>query len=92
MKVKKALKHLFFLLLVVSLGLLYSFASERNLQKKVTDVKIEFSGEKTNFLTISMELPCPPLSGGSSFSYSNYQRRDRQMSEDQSKKKNRLKP
>ena len=54
MKFKKGLKYLFFLLLVVGLGLLYSFASKRNLQKKVTNIKIEFSGENTNFLTISM--------------------------------------
>ena len=54
MKFKKGLKYLFFLLLVVGLGLLYSFASKRNLQKKVTNIKIEFSGQNTNFLTISM--------------------------------------
>ena len=54
MKFKKVLKYLFFILLVVSLSLLYSFASERNLQKKVKDIKIEFLGENTNFLTISM--------------------------------------
>jgi len=54
MKFKKVLKYLFFILLVVSLSLLYSFASQRNLQKKVKDIKIEFSGENTNFLTISM--------------------------------------
>ena len=54
MKFKKVLKYLFFILLVISLSLLYSFASERNLQKKVKDLKIEFLGENTNFLTISM--------------------------------------
>jgi len=54
MKFKKVLKYLFFILLVLSLSLLYSFASERNLQKKVKDIKIEFLGENTNFLTISM--------------------------------------
>ena len=54
MKFKKVLKYLFFILLVISLSLLYSFASERNLQKKVKDIKIEFLGENTNFLTISM--------------------------------------
>tara|TARA_B110000091_G_scaffold181696_1_gene199273 strand:- start:2046 stop:2771 length:726 start_codon:yes stop_codon:yes gene_type:complete len=54
MKFKKGLKYLFFLLLIACLGLLYSFSSERNLQKKVTDIKIEFSDEDPNFLTISM--------------------------------------
>ncbi len=54
MKFKKGLKYLFFLLLIVSIGLLYSFSSERNLQKKVTDINIEFSDENPNFLTISM--------------------------------------
>ena len=54
MKFKNLLKYLVFLLLTASLGFLYSFSSGRNLQKKVTDVKIEFSGENTNFLTISM--------------------------------------
>ena len=54
MKFKNLLKYLVFLLLTASLGFLYSFSSGRNLQKKVKDVKIEFSGENTNFLTISM--------------------------------------
>ena len=54
MKFKNLLKYLVFLLLTASLGFLYSFSSGRNLQKKVTDIKIEFSGENTNFLTISM--------------------------------------
>jgi len=54
MKFKNLLKYLVFLILTASLGFLYSFSSRRNLQKKVKDVKIEFSGENTNFLTISM--------------------------------------
>jgi cell division protein FtsQ len=54
MKFKRGLKYLFFLLLIVSLGLLYGFSLGRNLRKKVTEIKIEFVGENNNFLTNSM--------------------------------------
>jgi len=54
MKFKRILKYLFFLLLVVSLGLLYRFSLKRNMQKKVLDIEIEFEGENNNFLTSSM--------------------------------------
>ena len=54
MRLKRALKYLYFLLLMVGFGLLYSFSSARNLEKKVENIEIEFEGENTHFLTNSM--------------------------------------
>jgi cell division protein FtsQ len=54
MKIKRLLKYLFFILFIASLALLYSFSSKRNLQKRVSDIKIEFDGKNNNFLTNSM--------------------------------------
>ena len=54
MRLKRALKYLSFLLLMVGFGLLYSFSSARNLEKKVENIEIEFEGENTHFLTNSM--------------------------------------
>lgn len=54
MKFKKFLKYIVFLLLLVSLGFLYSFSVLRNQQKKVSEIVIEFEDGDNNFLTHSM--------------------------------------
>ena len=54
MKIKRLLKYLLFLVLIVVLGLLYSFSSTRNLQKKVSEIVVEFEEGDNNFLTHSM--------------------------------------
>ena len=54
MRLKRALKYLFFVLFVIGLGMLYSFSSARNLRQKVENIEIEFEGENTHFLTNSM--------------------------------------
>ena len=42
MKFKKFLKYLFFLVLIISLGLLYSFSHKRNLALKIGNPVVEF--------------------------------------------------
>lgn len=54
MKFKRILKYLLFLLLIVSIGFLYSFSSKRNSDKKVSEIIIEFEDGDNNFLTHSM--------------------------------------
>jgi len=54
MKFKKILKYLLFLVLITSLGFLYSFSSLRNQQKKVSEIIIEFEDGDNNFLTHTM--------------------------------------
>ena len=54
MKFKKFLKYILFLLLIVSLGFLYSFSKKRNYNKKVEEIVVEFEAGDNNFLTHSM--------------------------------------
>lgn len=54
MKFKRIVKHLFFLMLVVCLGLLYSFSSARNNKKRVSEIIVEFEEGENNFLSHSM--------------------------------------
>ena len=54
MKLKRLLKYMLFLVLVVGLGLLYSFSSARNQQKKVSEIIVEFEDGDNNFLTHAM--------------------------------------
>ena len=54
MKFKKVLKYLLFLLMITCLAFLYSFSSDRNLQKKVSNSIVEFEVGDNNFLTHSM--------------------------------------
>ena len=54
MKFKRFLKYLLFVVLVVGLGFLCHFSSERNQQKKVSEIVIEFEAGDNNFLTYSM--------------------------------------
>jgi cell division protein FtsQ len=54
MKVKRLAKYLFFLVLTIGLGFLYSFSSVRNQYKKVTEIIVEFEEGENNFLTHSM--------------------------------------
>ncbi|WP_158841203.1 cell division protein FtsQ/DivIB [Polaribacter sp. L3A8] len=54
MMIKKFLKYIAFLLLIVVLGLLYSFSSTRNSNKKVKDIVVEFEAGENNFLTHAM--------------------------------------
>jgi cell division protein FtsQ len=54
MKFKGVLKYLLFVVLVVGLGFLCHFSLERNQQKKVSEIVIEFEDGNNNFLTYSM--------------------------------------
>ena len=54
MKFKKALKYLLFLLLIGSLGFLYSFSTLKNKYRKVTNIEVEFEAGNNNFLTHKM--------------------------------------
>ncbi|APZ44950.1 cell division protein FtsQ [Polaribacter reichenbachii] len=54
MKFKKVLKYVVFLVIIASLGFLYSFSSVRNQQKKVSEIVIEFEDGDNNFLTHAM--------------------------------------
>lgn len=53
-RLKKILKYLTLLILLVSMGLLYSFSNARNGQKIVGEPTIEFQSKMNNFLTIQM--------------------------------------
>ena len=54
MKIKRLLKYVTLLMLIVSVGFLYSFSSARNSQKKVSEIVVEFEEGDNNFLTHSM--------------------------------------
>ena len=54
MRFRRFLKYLLFLVLVTVLGFLFHFSSERNQQKKVSEIVIEFEDGDNNFLTYSM--------------------------------------
>lgn len=54
MKFKPFLKYMLFLVLIVGLGLLYSFSSVRNQQKKVSEIIVEFEKGNNEFLTHAM--------------------------------------
>ena len=54
MKFKKILKHLLLLCLLVGLSLLYGFSLQRNSQKKIVDISVNFEAGDNNFLTHNM--------------------------------------
>jgi cell division protein FtsQ len=54
MKFKRVLKYLFFVGFLISLGLLYSFSSYRNVSKKVAAIDIQFSDNEHFFVTREM--------------------------------------
>jgi cell division protein FtsQ len=54
MRFRRFLKYLLFLVLATVLGFLFNFSSERNQQKKVSEIVIEFEDGDNNFLTYSM--------------------------------------
>jgi cell division protein FtsQ len=54
MRFRRFLKYLLFLVLATVLGFLFHFSSERNQQKKVSEIVIEFEDGDNNFLTYSM--------------------------------------
>ncbi|WP_299059744.1 cell division protein FtsQ/DivIB [uncultured Polaribacter sp.] len=54
MTFKKTLKYILFLLLIGSLGFLYSFSSIRNSSKIVKEIVVEFERGENSFLTHSM--------------------------------------
>ena len=65
MKFKRFLKYIAFLLLIGSLGFLYSFSSKRNSNKIVEEVVVEFEAGDNNFLTHSMVNKLLIQNGGS---------------------------
>ena len=54
MRFKKFLKYLLFLVMIVSLGFLFSFSSKRNQQKEVSEIIVKFDEGDNNFLTYFM--------------------------------------
>ena len=54
MKFRQFFKYLLFLVLVIGIGFTYHFSLERNQQKKVSEIVIEFADGDSNFLTYSM--------------------------------------
>ncbi|MEQ6125311.1 cell division protein FtsQ/DivIB [Pseudotenacibaculum sp. MALMAid0570] len=54
MKLKKTLKYLLLLILLGSLGFLYSFSNVRNGEKIVRKIEVKFQSEENNFLTHAM--------------------------------------
>jgi len=54
MRFKKVLKYLFSLLIVIVLGFLYVFSSDRNQQKKISKIIVEFEEGENGFLSHSM--------------------------------------
>ncbi len=54
MKFKRTLKYLVLLVVIVGVGLLYSFTTIRNEHKKVLNVIVEFEEGENNFLSHSM--------------------------------------
>jgi len=54
MKLKRILKYLFLLILLGSLGFLYSFSNIRNAKKKVENIQVKFESGDNLFLTHSM--------------------------------------
>ena len=51
MQFKRVLKYLFFVCLIVGLGLLYGFSKSRNEVKKVDTIRVDFHKKETTFLT-----------------------------------------
>lgn len=51
MQFKRVLKYLFFVCLIVGLGLLYGFSKSRNEVKKVDTIRVDFHNNETTFLT-----------------------------------------
>jgi len=51
MQFKRVLKYLFFVCLIVGLGLLYGFSKSRNKVKKVDTIRVDFHKKETTFLT-----------------------------------------
>ncbi len=51
---KRLVKYLLFLLFIVGLGVLFSFSSKRNENRKVSDIIVEFENGENNFLTHAM--------------------------------------
>ena len=54
MKFKKILKHLLLLCLLIGLSFLYGFSLQRNTQKKIVDISVNFEAGDNNFLTHNM--------------------------------------
>lgn len=54
MKFKRVLKYISFLLLIGSLGFLYSFSLKRNFNKKISQIVVEFEEGNNHFLTHAM--------------------------------------
>lgn len=54
MRFKRALKYLLFLVIVLSLGLVYSFSAKKNNQLNIRDLQIEFEEGNNNFLTFDI--------------------------------------
>ena len=54
MKFKRVLKYVSFLLLIGSLGFLYSFSLKRNFNKKISQIVVEFEEGNNHFLTHAM--------------------------------------
>ncbi|WP_439130751.1 cell division protein FtsQ/DivIB [Polaribacter sp.] len=54
MMFKRLVKYLLFLLFIVGLGVLFSFSSKRNENRKVSDIIVEFENGENNFLTHAM--------------------------------------
>ena len=54
MKFKKILKHLLLLCLLIGLSFLYGFSLQRNSQKKIVDISVNFEAGDNNFLTHNM--------------------------------------
>jgi len=54
MKLKKVLKYVMLLILLISLGFLYSFSNVKNGQRTIEKIKVEFESGDNLFLTHSM--------------------------------------
>jgi cell division protein FtsQ len=53
-KIKRVLKYILLFVLIISLGLLFSFTKHRNYSKKVGKIEVFFQEGENNFLTHSM--------------------------------------
>ncbi len=54
MRFRKFLKYILLIVLLVSISLLYGFSKQRNHEKKVAEIEIDFREGEQNFLTHSM--------------------------------------
>ena len=54
MKAKRILKYLIFLLLMVSIGLLYSFSNARNKRMNINEIHVRFQSKEHPFLSKNM--------------------------------------